>query len=106
MKRFIQREATGVFVWSLVAHMVRMCLSILVTLSSMNNVSNDVQGDDGSCVNQISDKTQDNVIMKEFINLLSVLSSWVLMCFPSKVNTQHAPGFIFASVSIVRSFLC
>ena len=105
MKQFIQREATGVFVWSLVAHMVRMCLSILVTLSSMNNASNDVQGDDGSCVNQIS-VTQDNVIMKEFINLLSVLSSWVLMCFPSKVNTQLAPGFIFASVSIVKSFLC
>lgn len=115
-KRFIiKREATGVFIWSIIACIVRIILLVLVTLSMLNNKDeSDIQGnnfciakegeDGGRCswmISQIKSLSQENVVFKEFMNILSVLSSWVLAFFPTKVKTLNAPGFIFASTWVL-----
>ena len=81
----------------------------LVTLSKLNDESNDdVQGvctvhDDRSCwiINQIRITSKDNMIFKEIVNMLSIISSWVLVFMPSKVSIQSAPGYSFASTWVL-----
>ena len=80
----------------------------LVTVSKLNESNDEMQGfftvhDDRSCwiINQIRNTSKDNMIFKEIINMLSIISSWVLVFMPSKVSIQSAPGYTFASTWIV-----
>jgi len=93
---------------SRIACIVHTFLMFLVTLSKLNDGSNDddddMQGfctvhDDRSCwiINQIKITSKDNMIFKEIVNMLSIISSWVLVFMPSKVSIQSAPGYTFAS---------
>ena len=96
-----------------IACIVHIFLIFLVTLSKLNDESNDddddmqgfctVVNDDRSCwiINQMRNLSKDSMILKEIINMLSIISSWVLVFMPSKVSIQSAPGYTFASTWIV-----
>lgn len=92
MKSFVVREALGVLVWSLTAYVLRMSFSLLASLASLRN--NDSSMED-TCDNNQRDTF--GVVSQELNTILSVVAGWALSVLPSKVATNTAPGFSFAS---------
>ncbi len=103
MKGFILREARAVLVWSLISCTLRLFLSLLDELSSL-------QDDESS-----SDHRQNNhyfcfapsphgrcwksgAIIREVLSLFSILAGWVLRLLPS---VKSSAGFLFASTWIL-----
>mmetsp|Transcript_24099 Transcript_24099/g.50451 ORF Transcript_24099/g.50451 Transcript_24099/m.50451 type:complete len:297 (+) Transcript_24099:372-1262(+) len=122
MKFFATREATGVFVWSLITCTFRICLSFLTALSMLrpnnedpNNNNHketnnnfhlmDQSNGDSFCLEgEICGLPQDNnvaIFLEEVITVISVLVSWALAILPSKVATLSAPGFTFGNTWIL-----
>mmetsp|Transcript_285 Transcript_285/g.464 ORF Transcript_285/g.464 Transcript_285/m.464 type:complete len:286 (+) Transcript_285:29-886(+) len=108
MKKFILRETRAVFFWSLISCALRLCLSLLVELSSLQDdlllsVSYSDLGDrqhnyfcvspspHGKCWKSVA-------IIRVFLLLLSILAGWLLRLLPS---VKSSVGFSFASTWIL-----
>uniref|UniRef100_A0A7S2KJA1 Uncharacterized protein n=1 Tax=Skeletonema marinoi TaxID=267567 RepID=A0A7S2KJA1_9STRA len=107
MKEFILREARAVFLWSLISYTLRLCLSLLDELSSLQDdllsfttISNETNEREqnfcfspsphGKCWKSVT-------IIRVFLTLLSILAGWFLRFLPS---IKSAVGFSFASTWI------
>lgn len=104
MKQFVTREATGVFVWSLVACLARLCISFLVALSKLRPIEG--ADDDGGRADVTSKvvglpRREEGALLDEVVTTVAVLTGWALAIFPSKVATLSAPGFSFGSTWIL-----
>jgi hypothetical protein len=98
MKGFVSREATGVYIWSLIACVIRICLSLLVSLSTLQSKEN--YEDETTSADMIW-RYWAHQLMTATISFISVLASWVLAILPPKVATHNAPGFTFGSTWIL-----
>mmetsp|Transcript_2693 Transcript_2693/g.3839 ORF Transcript_2693/g.3839 Transcript_2693/m.3839 type:complete len:286 (+) Transcript_2693:74-931(+) len=107
MKKFILREAKSVLFWSLISCTLRLCLSLLEELSSLQSstASTSIEHSDdhrqqnfcaspspqGKCWKSVT-------IIRAFLTLLSILAGWALRFLPS---IQSSVGFSFASTWIL-----
>ncbi|KAL3771869.1 hypothetical protein ACHAW5_003214 [Stephanodiscus triporus] len=92
MRHFVNREATGVFVWALLSCVVRSCLSLLASLSTQR--PHHGRGGGGS-------RRHVGTIAEASIAATSVLARWALSAMPPKVAALAAPGFSFGSTWIL-----
>lgn len=97
MRHFVNREATGVFVWALLACVVRSCLSFLASLSTRRPH----HGGRGGGGSQSQHHVVGTTIAEGAIAAISVLARWALSAMPPKVAALAAPGFSFGSTWIL-----
>lgn len=98
------------FVWSLIACILRLCLSFVVTLSKLRSNeeadddrqgNNVCQADENCWTSKVNGLLGNSAIFDEVITVTSVMASWALAVLPSKVATLTAPGFSFGSTWIL-----
>ena len=105
------RETQAVSLWSCSCLIFRLCVDLLMVVSSMEKEQHEIDSD-----GNIGEQLKENILWlqqqqqqqklafiwadsttKTIMVTVAIFSSWVLYCFPSKVLFSQCPGFFFGN---------